>query len=85
MSRAEFYRLFCDLLHSLKPVAEQPDPDPDTHLWRAGYLDSVGMLEAVAFVEELIGRQIELDRNFLSKFFTMRDIYESFIAPVSAR
>lgn len=79
--RDEFYASVTALLRDLKPEREAPDPEPDTHLWAEGYLDSLGMLELIYFLEERLGREIELAGDFLPTFFTLRTIYETYVCP----
>jgi acyl carrier protein len=61
-------------------LAEQrPDLDgaiePGTQLWDAGYLDSFGLIETISFLEELLGRPIEIGADDLPSFFTMEAMY----------
>ncbi len=79
--REEFYASVTVLLRELKPERDVPDPEPGTHLWAEGYLDSLGMLELIYFLEELLGREIELAGDFLPTFFTLRSIYETYVSP----
>jgi acyl carrier protein len=76
--RERFYASVTELLRELKPERDVPDPGPDTHLWVEGYLDSLGMLELIYFLEEQLGREIELAGDFLPSFFTLRSIYETY-------
>lgn len=78
----EFYASVTALLRDLKPERDDvPDPELDTHLWAEGYLDSLGMLELIYFLEERLGREIELAGDFLPTFFTLRSIYETYVSP----
>lgn len=77
----EFYASVTALLRDLKPERDVPDPEPDTHLWAEGYLDSLGMLELIYLLEERLGREIELAGDFLPTFFTLRGIYETYVSP----
>jgi acyl carrier protein len=79
--REEFYASVTALLRDLKPERDVPDPAPDTHLWAEGYLDSLGMLELIYFLEERLGGEIELSGDFLPTFFTLRSIYETYALP----
>jgi acyl carrier protein len=83
MTDDEFYRQFASLLQEMAPGRDLSGLSPDTHLWLAGYVDSLAMLEIISFVEDLIGGEIPLDRDFLPNFFTMKTIYESYVAPVA--
>lgn len=80
-TREEFYADLTALLLELKPDGTLPDPAPDTHLWSAGYLDSVGLLEIIYFLEDRTGREIELTGDFLSTFFTLENIWRTYVEP----
>src|SRR5207248_384155 len=60
VTREEFYLQFKELLACLKENQDFSDLTPDTHLWAAGYLDSIGMLEAIERIEEKLGRPLTL-------------------------
>lgn len=84
MDRDEFYRHFVVFLRDLNTGREKPDPEPDTHLWAEGYVDSLVLLEIIAHIEELIGDELALDQDFLPSFFTMRAIYDTHVSPAHA-
>lgn len=77
----EFFAVLTAFLRRLKPEIDT-DPEPTTHLWAEGYIDSLGMLELVFFLEELTGSQVPLEGDFLPTFFTMDAIYTTYIAQV---
>src|SRR5512133_2538252 len=79
--RSAFYRDLTALLHELHPENQGNDPDPDTHLWVAGYVDSLVMLEIVYFLEDRLGHDIELEGDFLPTLFTMESIFDTYIGP----
>jgi len=81
VTREEFYLQFKELLACLKENQDFSDLTPDTHLWAAGYLDSIGMLETIERIEEMLGRPLTLSGDFLPTFYTMSRIYEAHIAP----
>jgi len=83
MQRDEFYRHFSAFLRELKPHRDLPPPDPDTHLWEAGYLDSFAMLQTIDHLESVTGRDIPIGPDRLSTFFTLSRIYESYVAGAS--
>jgi acyl carrier protein len=56
------------------------DVDPTTQLWQAGYLDSFGLIETISLLEELTGHPIEVGADDLPSFFTMKGIFEAFVA-----
>lgn len=76
----EFFAELTAFLRGLKPDVDST-PEPTTHLWAEGYIDSLGMLELVFFLEELTGRPVPLDGDFLPTFFTMDAIYSTYVAP----
>ena len=65
-------------------AAQRPDLsgeiDPSTQLWQAGYLDSFGLIETLSFLEDVVGHPVEIGADDLSSFFTMKGIYEGFVA-----
>jgi hypothetical protein len=84
VTRDEFYAEFAAFLASIKPGRDLSGLAPDTHLWAAGYLDSVGMLEVVAWLEAKLVSELELSGDFLPTFFTMARIYETHVASADA-
>lgn len=78
--RDQFYAELSALLRELKPGRDAPDPTADTHLWLEGYADSIVMLEIIYFLEERSGREMHLDGDFLPTFFTLRSIYDNYVA-----
>lgn len=87
-SEADDYResFFADvtaLLQELKPHAPWAQLKPDTHLWSEGYLDSIGLLEVIYFLEDRLGCAIELQGEFLPHFYTLQALYEAYAVPVA--
>jgi acyl carrier protein len=80
LDEAAFYQRLRSFL-----VEHRPDLDgevePSTQLWVTGYLDSFGLIETISFLEELLGRPIEIGADDLPSFFTMKDMYLAFVAP----
>ena len=56
------------------------DIEPTTQLWEAGYLDSFGLIETISLLEELKGQPVEVGAEELPSFFTMKGIFEEFVA-----
>jgi acyl carrier protein len=83
-SREEFYAELTSLLHELRPGRSLPDPQPETHLWADGYVDSLGMLEIIYFLEDRLGCEIDLTGDFLPNFFTLKSIYDTYVTPAGA-
>lgn len=78
MQREAFYDAFRALLKDLRPDYEPP-PD-DAHLWADGYLDSFAMVQVLDWLEGLVGTDLELDADALPTFYTMRRIYDTYVA-----
>ncbi|WP_433528495.1 hypothetical protein ACQPYA_19305 [Micromonospora sp. CA-263727] len=76
MTDEVFYGKFTALLQEIRPALSFAELTPDTHLWVAGYLDSLAMLEVIFFLEETLGKELDLNGDFLPTFYTMRSIYE---------
>ena len=77
--REAFYAGFTALLKSIKPESGLPAPMPDTHLWEAGYLDSFALMQVIAHLEQVTGREILLGPDMLSSFFTLSRIYNTYV------
>lgn len=80
MTREEFYRRFVVFLRSIQDGIDLPVPEPATHLWIEGYINSVQMLEVLVFLEESTGRDIDLGPASAGTFDTMETIYRTYVA-----
>ena len=66
-------------------LAEQtPDLDsslltPDANLWDLGYVDSIRVVELVVFIENLIGREIDLSANDAKPAVSVGEMYEAYV------
>jgi acyl carrier protein len=79
MSEDEFYERMRGFLHERRPDLHG-DIEPTTQLWETGYLDSFGLIETLTFLEELTGHSIQIGADDLPSFFTMKGIFEAFVA-----
>jgi acyl carrier protein len=79
MTEAEFYERLRAFLRERRPDLEG-DVEPTTQLWQAGYLDSFGLIETLSLLEELTGHPVQIGADDLPSFFTMKGIYEAFLA-----
>lgn len=79
MSEEAFYERMRAFLRERRPDLTG-DIEPTTQLWQAGYLDSFGLIETLALLEELTGHPIQIGADDLSSFFTMKGIFEAFVA-----
>ncbi|MEU2234633.1 MULTISPECIES: hypothetical protein [Streptomyces] len=79
MTRDEFYARFTALLQEVKPF-EGPDPEPTSRLWEEGYVDSLALLDIVSFLEDLAGHEIDLSGDAITHFYTMRAMYDGYLA-----
>ncbi len=55
-------------------IEDDPDYDVDTHLFDAGYLDSLGAVELVLFVEKEFGIEISQKDIVMYPMNTVREI-----------
>ena len=55
-------------------IEDDPDYDVDTHLFDAGYLDSLGAVELVLFVEKEFGIEIPQKDIVMYPMNTVREI-----------
>jgi acyl carrier protein len=62
--------------HLLKPGS--PDTNEDTELFSTGLLNSMRLLDLLAFLEAHLGREIDDDEIRLDRFATPRRISENF-------
>lgn len=79
MTEDEFYDRLRAFLRERRPDLDG-QIEPATQLWQAGYLDSFGLIEAIGLLEELTGHPIEVGADDLPSFFTMKGMFERFLA-----
>lgn len=80
-SRAEFRRLLIDLIAHRLTSRRRRQVGPvegDTPLFESGLVDSMAILELIAFVEEATGRAISARQVHLKHFGTVDRICEAF-------
>jgi acyl carrier protein len=80
MDSTEFFDKFKGFLAEFDPGLELEVLTPETHLWAEGYLDSFAMLSVAAFIEDEIGRELALNPDTLSDFFTIERMYQAYVA-----
>jgi acyl carrier protein len=78
MTREQFYEKFLALLQEVKPY-DTADPQPTSRLWEEGYVDSLALLDIVAFLEDLVGREIDLSGDAITNFYTMKAMYDGYL------
>jgi acyl carrier protein len=79
VTEEEFYERMRAFLRERRPDLTG-DVEPTTQLWQAGYLDSFGLIETLSLLEELTGQPIQIGADDLPSFFTMKGIFEAFVA-----
>jgi acyl carrier protein len=79
VSEEEFYERLRAFLRARRPDLSG-DIEPTAQLWQAGYLDSFGLIETIALLEEMTGHPVEVGADDLPSFFTMKGIFERFVA-----
>ena len=79
MTREQFYTAFIALLQEVKPYPGAPDPEPTSRLWEEGYVDSLALLDIVAFLEDQVGHEIDLTGDAIRNFYNMRAMYDGYL------
>lgn len=79
VSEEAFYERMRAFLRERRPDLPG-DIEPTTQLWETGYLDSFGLIETISLLEELTGHSVEIGAEDLPSFFTMKGIFEGFVA-----
>jgi acyl carrier protein len=79
VSEDAFYEQMLTFLRERRPDLDG-EIEPSTQLWEAGYLDSFGLIELLSVLEELTGHPIEIGADDLPSFFTLKGIFEGFVA-----
>ncbi|MFF5437756.1 acyl carrier protein [Streptomyces achromogenes] len=74
-----------DLLQFLETVARESVRGPDDDLFAGGYLNSLGALELVAFLEGQYGIAVEVEDLDLDNFRSVTRIVDFVLAKRSAR
>jgi acyl carrier protein len=74
-----FYEQMRAFLRERRPDLDG-ELEPSTQLWEAGYLDSFGLIETLTLLEDVTGHPIEIGADDLPSFFTMKGIFEAFVA-----
>lgn len=79
MNKEQFVENFCLFLQSLNLNSDISNLETTTNLMESGYLDSLSMVEVIIFIENMIGEEISIENYQLSNFYTIEDIYNTFI------
>jgi acyl carrier protein len=53
--------------------------DYNTNLWDAGLVDSFRVMELILFLEDLLGKEISVESNFISNFHTVDAMYRTLV------
>jgi len=53
--------------------------DPSANLWDLGLVDSFRIMELILFLEDILGKEINVESNFIRNFHTMDLMYESLV------
>lgn len=81
LDRTGFTATFAEFIAGID--AEQPvaEVGPKDNLFDAGVLDSFSVVKVIVFLENLVGRPVDLQAASIESFATMDDIYDNFVAP----
>jgi len=51
----------------------------ETNLWDSGLIDSFRTMELILFLEDQLGKEISVESNYLSNFYTIQAMYDSLV------
>ena len=74
-----------DYLRAACEIGDDPDFDADVHLFDEGYLDSLGAMDLVMFVEKEFGIEISQKDIVMYPMNTVREIAEVVDAKLAAK
>lgn len=80
MTKQEFEGHFAQILRRIKGNPDLRPPRSDESLWDAGYLTSFTMVEVIAALESLLGRELVLSADALKSFYSVDRIFDTYLA-----
>ncbi len=80
MTEEEFATAVNAYLAEKQPEIDPALLTPDANLWDLGFVDSVGAADLILFIEELIGREIDLSAGDAKPAVSVREMYETYAA-----
>ena len=80
MTEQQFTNAVTAYLKEKQPGINPALLTPDANLWDLGFVDSVGAADLILFIEELIGREIDLSANDAKPAVSVREMYEAYAA-----
>lgn len=78
MTEEQFANAVTAYLTEKQPGIDPALLTPDANLWDLGYVDSVGAADLILFIEELIGREIDLTASDAKPAVSVREMYETY-------
>ena len=80
LDRAEFTSRFGDFIAAIDEERSVTTVGPDDNLFDAGVLDSFTVVKVIVFLEELVGRPIDLQDASIESFASLNSIYTTFVS-----
>ncbi|PRY30503.1 hypothetical protein [Pseudosporangium ferrugineum] len=80
IERSQFISAFEEFVAGIGPDRSITALQPGDNLFDAGVLDSFTVVRVIVFLEELLGRPVDLDDAGIDSFATMDSIYGTFVA-----
>ena len=77
MTKQEVYERIAERIKKSRELEEVEINESD-NLLEHGYVDSLTLVDLIAFLEEMIGHEIKIEDLDIRKFYTLESIYETF-------
>lgn len=81
MDREQFDIAVRAFFKSMRPASTVDAVRGSDNLFDAGILDSLGMVELISYLEELLDSDLDIDHLSLRAFHTIDGMYEHVVAP----
>lgn len=78
MNKDEFFAKSREFLAKKKKLSVE-EVSPEAHLVETGLVDSLLMTELILFIEDLTGKEIDIETFELSRFTSLSAIYENYV------
>lgn len=84
-TKDEFFRSARQFLAQMQEEQEGDpsgvsDIGPTDNLWDQGFIDSMNVIRFLLFLEDWVGREIEVEDDAAQKFRTLEGIYNTYVS-----